>query len=200
MRYLPEQIPFRDSFIYNNYMYMLLGHVTEKLGGDTWENLLNSRFFVPLGMKSTKILKKTSDVLASDMAHPYIYKDDSFENSTIDIYELHPAEPAGSILSSAEDMVLYLQFVLSNGKTTTGDQLVDTMLLREAFSGYRAVWHRGTLWAYYTFVWLVPEQNIGIFISTNGGMFKDNQYTSLTTTMYYLADLLLEKEPWLNSS
>ncbi|WAR28085.1 GIGA6-like protein, partial [Mya arenaria] len=236
MRYLPEQIPFRDSYIYNNYLYMLLGHVAEKLGGDTWENLLMSRIFVPLGMKSTKILKKTSDVLASDMAHPYIYKDNSFENSTLDIYELHPAEPAGAILSSAEDMVLYLQFVLSNGKTTTGDQLVDPMLFREAFSvalpvvrgdvtvskptfpvsdvvggygygwfessydGYRAVWHRGTLWAYYSIAWLVPEQNIGIFISTNGGMFKDDQYTSLTTTLYYLADLLLDKEPWLNSS
>ncbi|WAR28017.1 GIGA6-like protein [Mya arenaria] len=87
MRFLPEVIPFRDSFIYSNYMYMLLGHVTEKLGGDTWENLMKSRIFVPLGMKSTKVLKNTSDVLASDMAHPYIYKDDSFENSTLDIYE-----------------------------------------------------------------------------------------------------------------
>ncbi|WAR28065.1 GIGA6-like protein, partial [Mya arenaria] len=164
MRYLPEQIPFRDSFIYNNYMYMLLGHVAEKLGGDTWENLVTSRIFVPLGMKSTKILKKTSDVLSSEMAHPYIYKDNS----------LHPVEPAGAILSSAEDMVRYLQFVLNNVNTTTGDKLIDPKLFGEAFSG--------------------------IFISTNGGMLEDYQYTSLTTTMYYLADLLLDKEPWLNSS
>ncbi|WAR28087.1 GIGA6-like protein [Mya arenaria] len=236
MRYLPEQIPFRDSFIYNNYMYMLLGHVAEKLGGDTWENLVTSRIFIPLGMKSTKILNKTSDVLASDMAHPYIYKDDLFENSTLDIYELHPAEPAGAILSSAEDMARYLQFVLNNGNTTTGDQLADPMLFNEAFSaaipvkrgkvtvskptfpisdvlvgygyawfessydGYRAVWHSGGLWSYITLVWLFPEENIGIFISTNGGMFKDYQSKSLTTTMYYLADRLLDKEPRLNSS
>ncbi|WAR28019.1 GIGA6-like protein [Mya arenaria] len=236
MRYLPEQIPFRDSFIYNNYMYMLLGHVAEKLGGDTWENLVTSRIFAPLGMKSTKILQKTSDVLSNDMAHPYIYKDDMFENSTLDIYELHPLEPAGAILSSAEDMARYLQFVLNNGNTTTGDQLTDPMLFSEAFSaaipvkggmvtvskptfpisdvlvgygyawlessydGYRAVWHNGGLWSYYTLVWLFPEENIGIFISTNGGMFKDYQSKSLTTTMYYLADKLLDKKPWLNSS
>ncbi|WAR28088.1 GIGA6-like protein [Mya arenaria] len=124
MRYLPEQIPFRDSFIYNNYMYMLLGHVAEKLGGDTWENLVTSRIFVPLGMKSTKILKKKSDVLSSEMAHPYIYKDNS----------LHPVEPAGAILSSAEDMVRYLQFVLNNVNTTTGDKLIDPKLFGEAFS------------------------------------------------------------------
>ncbi|XP_052784695.1 penicillin-binding protein 4-like isoform X2 [Mya arenaria] len=226
----------KDSFIYNNYMYMLLGHVAEKLGGDTWENLVSSRIFIPLGMKSTKILKKTSDVLSSDMAHPYIYKDDMFENSTLDIYELHPAEPAGAILSSAEDMVRYFQFVLNNGNTTTGDQLTDPKLFSEAFSaaipvnrekvtvskptfpisdvqvgygsawfessydGYRAVWHSGALWSYITLVWLFPETNIGIFISTNGGMFKDYQSKSLTTTMYFLADILLDKEPWLNSS
>ncbi|XP_052784696.1 uncharacterized protein LOC128220368 isoform X3 [Mya arenaria] len=153
-----------------------------------------------------------------------------------DLCKLHPAEPAGAILSSAEDMVRYFQFVLNNGNTTTGDQLTDPKLFSEAFSaaipvnrekvtvskptfpisdvqvgygsawfessydGYRAVWHSGALWSYITLVWLFPETNIGIFISTNGGMFKDYQSKSLTTTMYFLADILLDKEPWLNSS
>ncbi|WAR28024.1 GIGA6-like protein, partial [Mya arenaria] len=200
MRYLPEQIPFRDSFIYNNYMYMLLGHVAEKLGGDTWENLVSSRIFIPLGMKSTKILKKTSDVLSSDMAHPYIYKDDI----------LHPAEPAGAILSSAEDMVRYFQFVLNNGNTTPGDQLTDPKLFSEAFSAAIPVNREKVTVSKPTFpisdvqvgygsAWCESSYD-GIFISTNGGMFKDYQSKSLTTTMYFLADILLDKEPWLNSS
>ncbi|WAR28021.1 GIGA6-like protein [Mya arenaria] len=209
MRYLPQQIPFRDSFIYNNYMYMLLGHVAEKLGGDTWENLVTSRIFVPLGMKSTKILKKKSDVLSSEMAHPYIYKDNSFENSTSDIYELHPVEPAGAILSSAEDMVRYLQFVLNNRNTTTGDQLIDPKLFSEAFSAViptdemetvsKPTFPISDVQVGYGYAWFVSNYD-GIFISTNGGLLEDYQYTSLTTTMYYLADILLDKEPWLNSS
>ncbi|WAR28026.1 GIGA6-like protein, partial [Mya arenaria] len=209
MRYLPQQIPFRDSFIYNNYMYMLLGHVAEKLGGDTWENLVTSKIFVPLGMKSTKILKKKSDVLSSEMAHPYIYKDNSFENSTSDIYELHPVEPAGAILSSAEDMVRYLQFVLNNRNTTTGDQLIDPKLFSEAFSAViptdemetvsKPTFPISDVQVGYGYAWFVSNYD-GIFISTNGGLLENYQYTSLTTTMYYLADILLDKEPWLNSS
>ncbi|XP_052783040.1 uncharacterized protein LOC128219269 [Mya arenaria] len=80
------------------------------------------------------------------------------------------------------------------------DEAVDEETLANYIFCHRALWHSGGFWSYITLVWLFPEENIGIFISTNGGMLEDYQYTSLTTTMYYLADLLLDKEPWLNSS
>ena len=77
----------RDGFIYNNYMYMLLGHMAEVLGKDTWENLVRSRLFEPLGMNSTRILKRPPDVLEPDVARPYIYKDNHFQDGTLEIYE-----------------------------------------------------------------------------------------------------------------
>ena len=43
MKYLPEERPIRDGFIYNNYMFMMAGHMAEVLGQDTWENLMITR-------------------------------------------------------------------------------------------------------------------------------------------------------------
>ena len=87
LKYLPAKRPIRDTWVYNNYLYMLLGHVAEVLGKDTWENLVASRILVPLGMNSTRILKTPSDVLEADVARPYIYRDGGFQNGTLEIYE-----------------------------------------------------------------------------------------------------------------
>ena len=86
MKYLPEEMPVRDGFIYNNYMFMMLGHVCEVLGNDTWENLVTKRIFEPLGMNDTFILKDTSDLIRPHVARPYIYKDGSFVNGTQSLY------------------------------------------------------------------------------------------------------------------
>ena len=87
MKYLPESKPFRDTFIYNNYMFMYLGHICEVLGGDTWEKLLQDRLLTPLGMTSTKILRTPQDVLKDNVARPYYFADDKFQNGTLSLYE-----------------------------------------------------------------------------------------------------------------
>ena len=86
MKYLPEEIPIRDGFIYNNYMFMMLGHVAEMLGNDTWENLVTKRIFEPLGMNSTIILKDKADIFRQHVARPYMYKNGAFQNGTPEIY------------------------------------------------------------------------------------------------------------------
>ena len=67
-------------------MYMVAGHVTEILGGDTWDNLLVSRVLEPLGMSAARIIKSKTDVLAADAAKPYIYTNELFVEGDADIY------------------------------------------------------------------------------------------------------------------
>lgn len=67
-------------------MYGLLGHIAEKLGEDTWENLVTTKVINKIGMTSTRILQKPEDVLQDDVAKPYIFKDDAFHNGTLEIY------------------------------------------------------------------------------------------------------------------
>ena len=87
MKYLPEELPIRDGYIYNNFMFMMAGHAAEALGQDTWENLVTTKIFQPLGMNSTKFMLSPSDVLDQDTARPYVFVDNNFENGTLDIYE-----------------------------------------------------------------------------------------------------------------
>ncbi|KAH3843702.1 uncharacterized protein LOC127877099 isoform X3 [Dreissena polymorpha] len=132
MKLVPERMPFRDTFIYNNFMYMLLGHVAEKLGGDTWENLVTSRVLQPIGMTSSKLMLKPADAYQMKTARPYIYKDGMFQNGTKEIYDLHPLEPAGAILSNGVDMAKYIRFIINMGKTDKGEQLLDPELLKRS--------------------------------------------------------------------
>ena len=77
----------RDRYLYNNYMYMLLGHVTEVLGGQFYETLMTSKLFKPLGLNATSFILIPEDVLGHNVARPYIYKDGKFQNGSMEIYE-----------------------------------------------------------------------------------------------------------------
>ena len=68
-------------------MYMMLGHVAEKLGQDTWENLVISKIFQPLGMNETSFLHLPSDILKTNVAKPYLFMNGVFQNGTLEIYE-----------------------------------------------------------------------------------------------------------------
>ncbi|XP_045206832.2 gigasin-6-like [Mercenaria mercenaria] len=129
IKHLPQKRPFRDTFLYNNVLFMVLGLVAEKLGNDTWENLVTSKVLQPIGITSTRILREPKDVLEDGVAKPYIFKDNQFQNGSVELYSLHLLEPAGAILSTGEDMAKYMRFNLNDGVTDYGDSLIDRKLL-----------------------------------------------------------------------
>ena len=76
IRFLPVSSPFRDEFEYNNWMYGLVGSITEAIGGASWEQLLETRLLRPLGMADTRVLGQTVTVDADNFAKPYVTFDD----------------------------------------------------------------------------------------------------------------------------
>lgn len=129
IRYLPEKRPVRDVRVYNNYLYMMLGHIAEVLGKDTWENLVSSRILTPLGMNSTWILKNKTDVLKAGVARPYLFRDGEFQIGTLENFYYHPYEPAMAVMTTANDMAKWIKFNLQKGKTESGVQLIDKEML-----------------------------------------------------------------------
>ena len=65
---------------------MLLGYVTELLGNSSWDKLVTSRVFEPIGMLSTKALLSSEDVQQPNVAKPYINPGEEFENGNYDLY------------------------------------------------------------------------------------------------------------------
>lgn len=61
------------------------------------------------------------------------------------------------------------------------------------------VWHTGSLFSYTTFLMLMEDAGLGIFISTNSGDSGTENFT-LEELFFYITDLFLGEEPWLNNS
>src|SRR6185436_1267903 len=106
--------PIRQTFLYNNMMYIGSGYVIELLSGKTWEENVKTRIFEPLGMTST-VFTIDDMVKLPDHAVPYTERRDSFELFQIPYYREGPGVgPAGAINSNVEDMSRYLITLLND--------------------------------------------------------------------------------------
>ncbi|XP_063419040.1 uncharacterized protein LOC134701851 [Mytilus trossulus] len=122
LHYLPKLQEFRDSFFYNNIVYILAAHVAEKRANKTWEQLMKEELLVPLNMTSTVILDERH---SETLAVPYIVdKTGKLYKSDDRLYSLHPFGPSGSICASADDMTKWLKLITSKGKIADGAERI----------------------------------------------------------------------------
>lgn len=71
LRFLTPVAPYKTSFVYNNLMYGLISRLTEVIGGNSWEDLMDEKIFQPLGMTSSTFTHLT-DLRSSRVAQPYL--------------------------------------------------------------------------------------------------------------------------------
>jgi CubicO group peptidase (beta-lactamase class C family) len=116
-RYAPELCSFRTEFHYNNGAFGYVGELIASLAGSTLENLLE-QLFGDLGMSETTYLKESVDYeKLPNMSQGYFrngtrtvkYNSELLKRVTLAI-------GSGGILSSANDMLKYMQFHLNKGK------------------------------------------------------------------------------------
>lgn len=65
------------------------------------------------------------------------------------------------------------------------------------YRGYQVKWHSGGVYAYVTYLVLLPDLDIGIFISTNGPGTGKATETAIQLILHTV-DVLLGEEPWFN--
>src|SRR5262249_9514718 len=120
LRYLEPTKDLRQTWQYNNLMYMTAGAFQEKLSGQSWEGFTRKRILEPLGMTRTNLSVSDSQK-ADDFALPYEERDGKV--GRLPFRNIDPMAPAGSINSCVEDMTRYLLFHLARGKHN-GKQLL----------------------------------------------------------------------------
>ncbi|MBA3943521.1 MAG: serine hydrolase [Herpetosiphonaceae bacterium] len=71
IRYLKPTSSFRSQFGYQNIMYVSAGHVVEAVSGTSWDSFIRERILLPLGMTSstTSVSTFTAD---TNLAQPHI--------------------------------------------------------------------------------------------------------------------------------
>ena len=90
---------------YSNYSYALAGLIVQKVTGTEFSMYVNENIFNPLGMANSTLEFPEAYESIDTYANAYLKTADGFEE--VQIYPRH-AVPAGSLVSTAEDMGLFI--------------------------------------------------------------------------------------------
>lgn len=115
------------SWSYSNDGYATAGAILSQLDGRPWSDALQARVLEPIGMSNTSAV--FTPYALADAAVGYQFRDNDRPAP------LHPAlvpspsmdfvDPAGSVLSTPEDMARYMRFYLDGGQTQSGTPLIE---------------------------------------------------------------------------
>jgi len=216
LRYLEPSQEFRAVWQYQNLMFMTAGYLAGQLAGTTWENLAQTRIFDPLGMSrsnfSVEDMKKSDD-----FSYPYTMADD--EVIKIDFRNIDEVGPAGSINSSVEEMVRYVQFFIDEGEWD-GEQLLSKANARQmqtpqmvipgavryeelghtqygmglfitTYQGRKLVHHGGGIDGFISLLSFMPTEKLGMIVLTN--LSGNNPVPTIVMRGVY--DRVLELDP-----
>src|SRR6185312_9949774 len=129
--FMEPTAPLRYRWQYNNFMFMALGAIDEKITGNTWEQDVKQKIFDPLGMVHSDftIRDLTSNANA---ALGYGVKKDSIIKK-LDYYHIEAMSPAGAINSSVNEMSNWVIAWINDGKFN-GKEIIPASFRNEAIS------------------------------------------------------------------
>lgn len=191
--YLKQNIPARiyepgTVMAYSNYGAALAGYIVQRVSGLPFAEYVEINIFAPLGMNNSTVIQPLPAALSGRMAEGYGYQGGRYYKGS---FEYISALPAGSMSSTAEDMARFMIAHLQNGRYEDSrilqDRTAETMhsslfthhpaqlgmahgFIEEIFNGYRVIGHGGNTLLFNTGLYLIPELDLGIFISYNGGL------------------------------
>lgn len=103
---------FRTTFGYQNIMYLAAGQLIERLTGKRWDDIIRERIFAPLEMNDSRPSVATVDN-RGNVARPHACVDGTV--AQINPHDGLNMNPAGSIYSSARDMLAWLRLAVDAG-------------------------------------------------------------------------------------
>jgi CubicO group peptidase (beta-lactamase class C family) len=221
LQYLEPSKDFRSEYQYNNNMFMTAGYVAGLVNGTTWEEFTKEKILKPLKMNSTNFSVNDSKK-SNDYAMPHQIGGDE-KLRQIELFNVDELGPAGSINSTVNDMLNWIQLHLNKGvfegkriisekqitKMHTPHMFIKSLptypkdVSQESYGlgwsisfyrGHYRVDHGGLIDGFASKVMLFPVDSIGIVVLTNLG---GNSLPGIACQ--YAFDLLMNLEPidWL---
>ncbi len=136
IRFMEPTAPLRQTWQYNNFMFLVQGMIAEKLSGQSWEKNIKEKIFTPLGMTHSNFSVKDL-AKAEDASLGYTVIRDSIIHAT-DYYDINAMGPAGSINSSVNEMSNWLITWINGGKFN-GKEILPAAYTREAMSSQMVI-------------------------------------------------------------
>lgn len=135
IQYMEPSAELRETWQYNNWMFLLQGVIAEELTGKSWEANVQETIFEPLGMKTSNFAPWNAQ--STDLAKGY-YADKNDEIKGQDYYKIQGMGPAGSIYSSPAEMANWVMTWINGGKF--GEQeILPAAYVKEAMSSQMVI-------------------------------------------------------------
>ncbi|MBT8041462.1 MAG: serine hydrolase [Gammaproteobacteria bacterium] len=140
MRYFPLVSEFRDSYNYDNVLYIVAGEIVPRMTGQSFESFVDARIMQPLDMDRC-FAGDIPDSEMNNLAAPHGIVDD--ELTVIERSRIHgqPAlyAAAGGLVCSLDDMLKWVELQLGRGTTPDGVTVFSQDRSRE-------MWHPENSW------------------------------------------------------
>jgi CubicO group peptidase (beta-lactamase class C family) len=131
LRYVKPATSFRNSYAYDNLLYIVAGKIVAEKSGKSWGETIHDRILAPLGMNGTTT--SVAQMLASsNYSAPHSKIDD--RNAVVKPMPVENAVGAVGINTSAEDIARWMNMLLGGGKLEDGKQLLSAKQLTEMWS------------------------------------------------------------------
>ncbi|MES2351310.1 MAG: serine hydrolase [Pseudomonadota bacterium] len=131
LRYVKPATSFRNSYAYDNLLYIVAGKIVAEKSGKSWGETIHDRILAPLGMNGTTT--SVAQMLASsNYSAPHSKIND--RNAVVKPMPVENAVGAVGINTSAEDIARWMNMLLGGGKLEDGKQLLSAKQLNEMWS------------------------------------------------------------------
>ena len=219
--YLKTYIPPRifapgTTPAYSNYATALAGHIVAEVSAMSFEDYIEANIFAPLNMNSSTFVQPLPTKFEDRMSKGYATGADPKAGE----YELVPAGPAGSLVSTASDMAKFMIAHLEEGgpllEPDTSEQIMTPQMditpplnqmslgfYQQDFNNLRSRGHGGDTMFFHSDLYLLIDEDVGLFISMNSsspmaGVLRGELANKFAKR--YFADATIDFEPRLDTA
>jgi CubicO group peptidase (beta-lactamase class C family) len=184
LRHLPLSKGIRESYQYNNLMFMTAGLLAGEVLGSTWEDAIRAKLFEPLGMSASRFSPAEASA-TPDWSHAY--RKNAGTTEELPRKDFPVCGPAGSIYSCTADMAKWLSFtvdetsrdivqetwkpVIPTGEESPWPEVFSVGYAMgwvvESHRGQRVLQHGGSIDGFGSQVAIIPEKRLGLAVLTN---------------------------------
>jgi len=215
---MPARINPPGSYVsYSNYGSTLAGYVVEQISGMSWGDYIGEHILEPLDMEYATAIQPVPDALAAHLSNGYSFREGRFVARNFE--RIGAQAPAGGMSASAESMARFMKAMLNDGeyngnrileaataaemreRAFVTDERINNMSLgfyEQNSHGLSMVGHGGSTSWFHTDMSLIPELNMGIFVSFNsegGGLPAMGGFRQMLLDRYISAEENLSDSP-----
>ena len=117
LRFIPLATSFRSAYAYDNVLYLIAGELIQAVSGMSWEDFVRTRILEPVGMAHTAPRHSAAGA-GANVATPHAPVNGTVRPVAPFISD--NTNPAGGIVSGAEDMAKWVIVQLDSGKVAGG--------------------------------------------------------------------------------